>query len=97
MLLACVCVCGCDWDFQWFRWPLPEHPLLRWFSCLKGVGEGRLSSSIFHNCCLGDAYAPKAQIRINGRIMGGNSRAKHGGVHGAGALQASSCACVCGM
>lgn len=21
-----VCVCGCDWDFQWYRWPLPEPP-----------------------------------------------------------------------
>lgn len=48
-----------------------------------------------HNCCLGDADAPKAQIRINGRIMGGNSRAKHGGVHGAGALRASSCVGMC--
>lgn len=43
--------------------------------------------------CLADEDAHR-QIRINGRIMGGNSRAKHGGVHGAGAFCGHRRMCV---
>lgn len=44
--------------------------------------------------CLADEDAHR-QIRINGRIMGGNSRAKHGGVHGAGVFCGHRRMCAC--